>query len=194
MDDPSTRDPAEESAANAGEREFLARRRDLEREFDGKLRDLKAQHKRLVDRLEQDRAEWETRRKQQQKDLADREERLRRREDNKERAVEAKADERKERDALRLRIRELEERGLDAKTAIGRLEERLAKALRAQSGAQNLLTAFAGVSLVCGLVWLIIALQGSDRTSLLLAGLFLLLVGFLSALRLRLRPGRPTRP
>lgn len=175
------------------DRELAARRRDLEQEFDAKLRDLKAQHKRLVDSLEQDRKEWEARRREQQKELADREERLRRREDNKERAAEAKGDDRKELAALRLRVRELEERSLDAKTSLAKLEERVAKTAKASAGTQGLFSALSGVAILGGIAWIVTALQAGDRAAVAVAALFVAVATVLWLIQRRLRLGRVGR-
>lgn len=58
------------------------KRRELDLAHDEKLRDLKAQHKRRMDALDQDRLDWEASRKAQLKDLADRTERVKRAEGN----------------------------------------------------------------------------------------------------------------
>ncbi len=66
-------------------------RRDLEREFEAKRREAKQQEKRLRDRLAQDRAEWESYRKQQAQVLADKTEALRRQLESAQRKTESKA-------------------------------------------------------------------------------------------------------
>ena len=175
------------------ERELAGRRRDLEREFDAKMRDLKSQTKRLAESLEQDRREWEERRRVQQKELADREEKVRRREDNREKAAEAKADDRAAVEALRLRVRELEERNLDARTAIARLEERGARLYKTQAAAQNLLTVAVALGAMYGVVWMTIALRDGHRASQVLAGVFLAATAMVAALRWRIRRPPPTR-
>jgi predicted RNase H-like nuclease (RuvC/YqgF family) len=53
-------------------------RRELEREFENKRREAKNQEKRLREKLEADRADWEARRRQQTQELANQKEALRR--------------------------------------------------------------------------------------------------------------------
>ena len=87
-------------------RELAARRRDLEREFNDKQRELKAQHQRRLDALQTEQADWEAHKRSKTKELADREERLRRHEER------AQADARKvaaTRDDLQMRKRHVEE-------------------------------------------------------------------------------------
>ena len=154
-------------------RELEGRRRDLEREFDGKLRDLKAQHRRQMDHLERDRAEWEEHRKRQLKDLADREERLRRHDDNARQAVHRSDASQRELDELRKRVQELEEEKLKAKVAHERLAERVAVSEGGARSAKATLTFVAFLLALATAGWLVVALQSGGNV-LLAAGAFVL--------------------
>lgn len=162
------------------ERELAGRRRDLEREFDAKVRELKSQTKRLADRLEEDRREWEEVKRRQAKELADKAEQLNRRVDNRAKADEAKVATKEDVDELRLRVRELDEKNLSAKTANTRLEERLAKTGRQRASAQALATATSAIALVASLMLLVVSAQEGDRfvqvAAALLAGATVLLM------------------
>ncbi len=99
------------------QRELAARRKDLERDFDDKARDLKAQHKRTLDRLQQDRLDWEEHRRTQQRELADRAEKVRRQEENHKRDLEALGKARRELEQARAEARDAGEAKVEAKTA-----------------------------------------------------------------------------
>jgi hypothetical protein len=182
-------DTAGENAQAAAEadfqRELTARRKDLQRDFDEKMRDLKAQHKRQMDRLEQDRIEWEEYRRGKLKELADREERLRRRDENAVRQVEVKESTHKDVVALKERIQELEQEKLKAGVARTALEDRKAKAEEAFRSVRAILLVFAIASLAGTAAWLIVALE-SDRGSLVWAGASLLVAVLLNVWRLRI--------
>lgn len=92
--------------ANDADRELAARRRELELEFEAKNRDLKAQHKRAMDKLQQDRVDWEAHRREQQRELADRTEKVRRSEDNHRRDAEALRGARAELDSTKAELAE----------------------------------------------------------------------------------------
>ena len=128
-------DPAPSDA----ERELAQRRRDLEHEFGAKQRDLKAQHKRQMDRLLQDRQEWEEYKREQAKELADKAERLRRRDANAVQKEETKAAMQEDVAELKARIQELEEEKLKAKVARDGFDERLARARAGWASAKALL-------------------------------------------------------
>lgn len=99
-------------------------RKQLERDFDDKTRELKAQHKRQMEALQQDRLAWEAHRREQQRDLADRTERLRRAEDN----------HAKDQDALRQARRELEQVKQTAREAgEARVEAKVARSDQAEA-------------------------------------------------------------
>lgn len=121
----------DKSAAEADfQRELAARRKDLEREFQDKQRDLKAQHQRRMDALERDRADWEAHRRDQQKQLADQAEKLRRNTQNTETKVKVTADNLRELDELRAQVKELERGERQAKRTQADLEAAVAAAER----------------------------------------------------------------
>ncbi len=101
MDDVPTASPP-----SAPDLDLAARRREMEREFVEKHRDLKAQDKRRRESLEQEKQEFESYRRQKVKELADREEKLRRTTENKETQVKVTAASLEELEALRRQVRE----------------------------------------------------------------------------------------
>lgn len=68
----------EEAIEDEVRRRLAIERRELEREFDDRRRTAKVQETHLRDRLRQDQVEWEARRRDQAKRLADQQESLRR--------------------------------------------------------------------------------------------------------------------
>ena len=108
----------DETATSGAERELAARRKELEREFDDKQRELKAQHKRQADKLQADRLDWEASRKAQLKDLADRTERVKRQEENHKRDVAALKATQAELGKTRERLQENEGAKVEAKQAV----------------------------------------------------------------------------
>ena len=158
------------------ERELRARRRDLEREFDDKLRDLKAQHKRQMDRLQQDRAEWESYRREQAKELADRREAVRRRLDNRVKAEEHQAEERHDLAELRQTVAELREARLEDTNAIRKLEERVEKARVRFGAAQRRRRWLALVAVLGGIAVIASAIRAGDRGTVGLAVVFVAVV------------------
>lgn len=164
-----------------GTQEIGARRKDLEREFDDKLRDLKAQHKRQADKLTQDRADWEDHKRRQAKELADKAEKVHRAESNAGKTEALKAAERKEFEALRLRVKELEQGKLDATAKAAKSQERVAKA---RAGARSVSKAapwVAGWSLLGGLVWLATSYGAGDGAAVRLSAGFLAVAVALAA-------------
>jgi hypothetical protein len=171
------------------ERELLSRRKDLEREFDEKTRDLKAQHKRQADKLQQDRLEWESYKKGQAKALADQAERLHRKVDNTVRAEATKAATQEEVAALKARVQELEEERLKAKVARETLEKRNeALAQRARS-ASSVLAGLSFVAVVGAASWLLLAVQ--DGGSLVEPGIFLAVTAVMVVAAVRVRLTTP---
>ena len=153
--------------------ELALRRRDLEAEFDGKQRDLKAQHKRQMDRLQQDRAEWEDYKRRQQKELADKAARLKAAEDNGRKADALSAEERKEMAALRERVKDLEQAKLDATARMAKSQERVDKARQGARSSSKVGPWAAGWAVAGGTLWLATALGGDDPGQVRLAALFL---------------------
>lgn len=151
--------PDEPSLPDDAQRELAARRKDLEREFDDKARELKAQHKRQMDRLEQDRLDWEGHKRTQAKELADKAERYRRKETNEQQVVQRSEATREEVQALKDRVADLEASKLKATVTQAGLEQRAAGAKEALKGARTVLLAFAIVTLAAAAIWLVVALQ-----------------------------------
>jgi chromosome segregation ATPase len=164
------------------QRELAARRRDLEREFDGKMRDLKAQHQRRHDNLKREQAEWEAHRREQAKALADRTETVRRRADNAQQRVESGAAAKQELQALRQQVKDLEQAQREAKRTQARLEaaaEEAGKRLRSTQGRSRWA---AGVLGLGAFAWLVAGWReplglGFLAAAVALAVLLLLAVG-----------------
>lgn len=167
------------------ERELAARRAEVEAEFDSKVRDLKAQVKRQADALARDREEWEARRRDQQRDLADRAEKVRRQEENHRRDVEALAVARRELEKVRSEAAEREAARIDAKAK----EARLAAKVEGLKVSTGLTAGFAALALVGFAVCLLSAWLWKPSTTAILAGTFLVLAAVLEARR-RLRAKR----
>jgi chromosome segregation ATPase len=119
------------------QRELAARRKDLEREFNDKSRELKAQHQRRLDALHQEQADWEEHKRAKTKDLADREEKLRKHEER------ARGDARKvaaTRDDLQMRkrhVEDLEAAKRDAEAVQAALQERIDAAEKRSSASHR---------------------------------------------------------
>jgi seryl-tRNA synthetase len=161
-------------------RELANRRRDLEREFDAKLRDLKAQHQRRHDALKREQAEWDARRREQAKALADRTETVRRRSDNAQQKADLAAAERQELAALRQDVKELEQAQREARRVQARLQEEAGAARRLLRSAQ-VRSRWAAALLAAGaLAWLAAGRGTPLGLAFLAAGLgaaFLLALG-----------------
>jgi type IV secretory pathway VirB10-like protein len=142
------------------QRALLNQRRDLEREFEGKLRDLKAQHKRQMDRLEADRADWEESRRRQAKELADRAERLRRQEANETQQAEAAAAEAVDAAGLRAKVEEQRAAKLDLKQRLERAEGRLTEAAEVRRKALARVRLVGVGALLAAALWLWSAWSG----------------------------------
>lgn len=157
---------------------LAARRRELEREFEDKARDLKAQHKRLADKLAEDRADWEAHRRDQQRELADRAEKVRRAEDNHRRDAESLKAARAELEATRAELSEQRVLRAEVKQAAATREASTGDA----RAARGLLAAASLVALV-GLGGTLLLLALGERTvAQWLAG-----AAFLAALALEMR-------
>lgn len=174
---------------------LASRRKDLEREFDEKLKDLKAQHKRQADKLAADREEWESYKRRQQKELADQAERIHRKVDNTHKAETVKAATQDEVAALKARVQELEAEKLKAKVAREALESRnQALAERARS-ASSVLAGLSFVAALGAVSWLLLALQ--DGVSIVEPAVFLAVTAVMvvAAVRVRLKTrGPPSAP
>lgn len=151
------------------DRELAARRKEMEREFDDKLRDLKAQHKRQADKLQQDRADWEEYKRRQAKELADKGEKVRKAEENARRAEGLKASERKEMEDLRQRNKDLEAAALKLTATRTKLEERVSTARGSLAPVRNLLSWFGILSVLAPVTWLAFAWRTAGRPALVVA-------------------------
>src|ERR1041385_2549217 len=147
--------PMTEGASDA-ERELAMRRKELEREFQDKMRELKAQEKRRMDRLAEDRLAWEEYKRTQQKEIADRAETVRRRQEVTQHESEELKALRSELEALRMPHAEEVEA---ARAAAAAEKSKLAPALKSTlKGSQDLLFWSSALSLAGGVVWLYIGL------------------------------------
>jgi septal ring factor EnvC (AmiA/AmiB activator) len=181
-DDPTPEPPPADDLA--------ARRKDLEREFVEKHRDLKAQDKRRRDSLELEKAEFESYRRAKGKELADREEKLRRTAANKEAQVRATSGDLEELESLRRQAKEHGAAEWRRKKDLADLEAKAAAA-RAEAAALRGLVAYALVLVAAATVaWL--ALAGASPKTELLAAATLLAIGLLAWRRQRV--GRRNKP
>lgn len=147
------------------------RRKELEREFDDKLRDLKAQAKRQADKLQADRVDWEASRKAQLKDLADRTERVKRQEDNHKRDLAALRAAEAELQKARDRLKETEGAKVVAKEASAGEAVAKGEARRAR----GLLAVATAVAVVGGAASLLGAILGDKPVAYGAGGLTLVL-------------------
>lgn len=179
-------------ASSAGEdfrRELAARRKDLEREFADKARELKAQHQRRMDQLERDRLEWEAYKRSQTKEMADRAEKLRRNAENAETKVRVTTENLRELDELRAQVKELERGERQAKKAHAELEARATTVEAGLRRARALLAWFALVSIAGPVLWLFAGGAGAGPDAFAVAAATLALALLLTALR-----GRASKP
>ena len=173
-------DPAAQPATDA-ERELAARRRDLEHEFQDKVRDLKAQVKRQQESLQQDRLDWEATKRTQAKEVADRAERVKRQEENHKRDAAALKSAQAELERTKERLRETQAAKVEAKEASA--GEDAAKAqLRS---ARSLLAGTSFVALAGGAASLVAALSWDRPAAFVAAGLTLLLAAACEVARRR---------
>ena len=145
---------ADPATGTGPEADLAARRKDLEREYVEKYRDLKAQDKRRRESLELEKQEFEAYRRGKAKELADREERLRRTAENKEEKVRVTSGNLEELEALRKQVKENDAGEWRRKKELAEKEARVAAAeaaLRRSRTMANLLTALA---VLAPLVWL----------------------------------------
>ena len=154
---------------DGAERELASRRRELEAEFADKMRDLKHQHQRRMDRLKEEQAEWEAYRRSKAKEIADKTETVRRRVENVEHRTNVDAAAKKELADLRAAVQRLEAEQArttrDRAALAGDLEraQARAKSLRTRSRA-------AGIVLAVGVTgWLVGGWQTTAGLSVLVA-------------------------
>lgn len=169
-------DEAQRQAEEDFRRELAARRRDLEDEFSAKLRELKAQERRRMDRMEADRSDFEQYRREKGKELADREHRLRGREGRVERTTTGGTSDSQELAKLRQEVADLKERrdllagrraDLEGKASSARFRLRVATWRMA---------ALMTLAVVGDLVWLVLALKAGGGARTITPVAFLVLV------------------
>jgi hypothetical protein len=130
-------------------------RRDLERDFDAKMRDLKAQYQHRFARLKEEQAAWEEHRRTQAKALADKTETVRRRTENVVQRADLGAAVRKELEASRGQVKGLETAQRETAAERDRLRAD-AEAARASLRAAQSRGRWAGAALATGaLGWLV---------------------------------------
>ncbi len=165
-------------------RELAARRRDLEHEFQDKLREHNAQEKRRRDRLEQDRMDWESDRRERHKVLADREEKVRRNEESLRRDTSAARTLREELDRREARLDKERAGGQSqAQAAVANVESAAKARLDAS---QALLGWFSIVAMVGTGVTLVAILQGASSLATAAAGATIILAMLLDWRRRKL--------
>jgi hypothetical protein len=161
MDDAPTQEP---SPAD----DLAARRKELEREYVEKYRDLKAQDKRRRESLELEKAEFESYRRAKGKELADREEKLRRAAANKEERVRVASGDLAELEALRRQVKENDAAEWRRKKELAELEAKAAAA-HAEAAALRGLALHAIVVLAAATVGWLLLVGASPKTDLLAA-------------------------
>lgn len=162
-----------EEMPETARRELAARLRDLERDYDAKVRELKTQHQRRMDRLKEDRAEWDTYRRAQTKELADLKETMRRRTEVAQQRVDTTAAERKELADLREEVKRLESVERTVKRDAARLEAEMGAARDVAGRSRTRARWAAGALLLGAAGWLAAGWQGPLGLASLTAGLTL---------------------
>lgn len=176
-------DPSSDS-----DRELAMRRADLEREFDGKMRELKAQEKRRLDRLKEEQAEFEEHRRAKTKEMADREERLKNQERKAMEATLRVQTVRSEVDSRKQRLAEVDEAERQAAAAVADAGARVeAVALRLADVRRLLAWLAIGLGLG-GLAFFVASAQSGERALLVPAFAFALAALVAGAIRARARP------
>jgi chromosome segregation ATPase len=155
------------------QRELAARRKDLEREFNDKARELKAQHQRRMDALRQEQADWEAVRRQRTKELADREEKLRKHEQKARDELASKETTRKELRTLKSQTGELAQSRDEAAAAKAELEARATNAETELRKARTLLALFAFVAIGGPVLWLLSGGLAADRAAVVVSAIAL---------------------
>ncbi|MEA3166705.1 MAG: hypothetical protein QOJ26_1577 [Thermoplasmata archaeon] len=165
-----------EGATSADEdfkRELAARRKDLERDFADRNRELKAQHQRRMDALRQEQADWEEVRRTRTKELADREEKLRRGEERLHADTRKTVTARDEAGALRKQLAAIEA----ARRAEGASDAgREGRALAAEAAARKAKRAARWLALLAVLgpiAWLVAGGRDAGAIAMAVAGVFL---------------------
>ncbi|MHB1261597.1 MAG: hypothetical protein ACYC2H_07755 [Thermoplasmatota archaeon] len=157
------------------QRELRARRKDLEREFDDKQRELKAQHQRRMDALRQEQADWEEVRRQRTKELADREEKLRRGEERLHKDTHKTVTAKDEAGALRKQVEAMEAARRAEMTADAAREGRVVAAEAAAKKAKRAARWLALVAILGPIAWLVVGGRDAGPVPLVVAIVFLVL-------------------
>ena len=175
-DDPSVlrMDLTDESARAQAEedfqRELTARRKDLAREFDDKQRELKAQHQRRMDALRQEQSEWEDTRRSRTKELADREEKLRRGEERLHKDTHRTVTARDEAAALRNQLQGIEQSKGEVALRQADLERRTAAAEANLRFTQRRVFLLATLAFVAPVAWMATEWPTTSGRTALLVG------------------------
>jgi hypothetical protein len=170
-------DPSD-AAAQADEdfaRELAARRKDLEREFTDKNRELKAQHQRRMDALRQEQADWEEVRRQRTKELADREEKLRAGEERLHKDTHKTVTAKDEAGALRKQLAAVEAERAKETLADAQRERRVAEAEAKASKARRTARWLALLAILAPIVWFVAGGRSAGPMAFVVAGASLLL-------------------
>ena len=181
-------------AASDAERDLAARRRELEHEFEDKARELKAQHKRQLEALRQEQADWEAHKRAQAKELADRLERVRRQEANDTARVAAQAAAVEDVAALKADVAAERASKLEAKRALAETEARLAAAQARLPAARRVLAWSVAGALALAAAAFGLDLRAPGGPWLGVAGLLAAVAVGLGTLRARLGPGAGLKP
>lgn len=155
------------------QRELKARRKDLDREFDDKQRELKAQHQRRMDALRQEQIDWEEVRRQRTKELADREEKLRRGEERLHKDTHKTVTAKDEAGTLRKQVEAMEAaRRAETEADAGR-EARVLAAEATAKKARGAARWLALVAILGPIAWLVAGGREAGTAALVVAGTFL---------------------
>lgn len=185
MDGPD--DAASTQADEDFRRELDARRKDLEREFADKNRELKAQHQRRMDALRHEQADWEEHKRRQTKELADKAERLRAGEERLHKDTHRTVTAKDEAGALRKRLEAVEVERAAERAAQATSEQRVADAQAAARKAKRAARWLALLSILGPVAWLVIGGRDGGLVPLLVAGALLAVAVVFTALRVDLK-------
>lgn len=154
---------------------LAARRKELEREFAEKYRDLKAQDKRRRESLKLEQDDFEAYRRAKGKELADREEKLRRTVENREEKARVSSGSLRELEDLRRQVKESEAGEWRRKKEVAELEARASAAERALAATRRLLSIALTLLAAVTAAWLALG-RRSAPGGLVLAGATVLAV------------------
>lgn len=171
--------PPAQAPESEGARELRIQRAELEREFDDKLRDLKAQERRRVEAFRRDREAWEATRRATQSDLANRAETVRRNEEGQRRDAEALRKARADLERLQAEASEREAARIQAKAGQAKLAAKVESLKSSQTKSGPFLAVGAAALAGC-----LVAALLAPKAVAIVAGLGLVAL-FLLALRRR---------